>query len=123
MKACPFAVVTREEGWQGGLALGLWMSGVDGDSSEAGLRWAGTDLLLVVKLKITCLGKVGEVNKVTRKRDGNRVGLTIIFSTIARVSPSSSLSFEFSGVIFVVSILGAWVTTLAHHVCWLNFSR
>lgn len=50
-------------------------------------------------------------------------GLTIIFSTIARVSPSRSLSFEFSGVIFVVSILGADVTTCGHQDCWLTFSR
>lgn len=50
-------------------------------------------------------------------------GLTIIFSTIARVSPSRSLSLEFSGVIFVVSILGAFLTTFSHHVDWFAFSR
>lgn len=41
---------------------------------------------------------------------------------MARVSPSRSLSFEFSGVILVVSILGALVTTCAHHDCWSTFS-
>lgn len=41
---------------------------------------------------------------------------------MARVSPSRSLSFEFSGVILVVSILGAEVTTCGHHTCWFDFS-
>jgi hypothetical protein len=36
---------------------------------------------------------------------------TIIFSTIALVSPSKSPNFEFSGWILVVLILGAEVTT------------
>lgn len=48
--------------------------------------------------------------------------LTIIFSTIPLVSPSKSLSFEFSGLILVVSILGALVTMCGHQVCWLTFS-
>lgn len=41
---------------------------------------------------------------------------------MARVSPSRSLSLEFSGVILVVSILGADVTTWAHQDCWSTFS-
>ena len=40
---------------------------------------------------------------------------TIIFSTMARVSPSRSLSLLLSGVIFVVSIFGALLTTFSHH--------
>ncbi len=41
--------------------------------------------------------------------------LTIIFSTIVLVSPSRSESFEFSGWILVVSILGWCVKTCGHH--------
>lgn len=57
-------------------------------------------LLLVVKL-ISQKGKLGSL--LDQALD---VGLAIIFSTIALVSESRSLSFEFSGVILVVSILG-----------------
>lgn len=50
----------------------------------------------------------------------------IIFSTMARVSPSRSLSFEFSGWILVVSSLGSCVRTCGHHrwlpMCALIFS-
>lgn len=52
--------------------------------------------------------------------------LTIIFSTIARVSPSKSDNFEFSGWIFLVSIIGWCVSTCGHHrwdpICAENFS-
>ena len=57
-------------------------------------------LLLVVEL-ISQKGKLGSL--LDQALD---VGLAIIFSTIALVSESRSLSFEFSGVILVVSILG-----------------
>lgn len=48
---------------------------------------------------------------------------TIIFSTMALVSPSRSLSLLFSGVIFVVSILGPDFTRFSHQVSWRTFSR
>ncbi len=47
----------------------------------------------------------------------------IIFSTIALVSVSKSLSFEFSGSICVVSISGWWVTMFFHHSIRFIFSR
>lgn len=48
---------------------------------------------------------------------------TIIFSTIALVGPSRSLSFDDSGVILVTSIAGAEVTTCAHQFTLLILSR
>jgi hypothetical protein len=68
-------------------------------------------------------GKSQRCQPLTGKTNADKAeGLAIIFSTMARVSPSRSLSFEFSGVIFVVSILGAVVTTCGHQTCWLSFS-
>lgn len=52
-----------------------------------------------------------EVSEYVGEKARPRKELAIIFSTIALVSPSRSLSEEFSGLIFVVSILGADVTT------------
>ncbi|TKW59723.1 hypothetical protein CTA1_10415 [Colletotrichum tanaceti] len=47
----------------------------------------------------------------------------IIFSTMPRVSPSRSDSLLVSGVILETSILGAVVTTCAHHSILLTLSR
>ena len=47
----------------------------------------------------------------------------IIFSTMPRVSPSRSPSFEFSGTIFEVSILGAVVTMCAHQCEFGDLAR
>lgn len=80
-------------------------------------------LLLVVKLQEICQARVSVASLLTGRTNADKAeGLAIIFSTMARVSPSRSLSFEFSGVIFVVSILGAVVTTCGHQTCWLSFS-
>mmetsp|Transcript_8973 Transcript_8973/g.21586 ORF Transcript_8973/g.21586 Transcript_8973/m.21586 type:complete len:235 (+) Transcript_8973:193-897(+) len=43
----------------------------------------------------------------------------IIFSTVCRVSPSKSASFEFSGSTFWVLISGSPTITVFHHSIWL----
>ena len=81
-----------------------------------------------VGLPICCQGSTRQYRTVSLTKVQNE-GRTfwllsnIIFSTIALVSPSKSDSFEFSGLILVVSIVGAPMTTAFHQVCWLSFSR
>ncbi|CAH0368050.1 unnamed protein product [Pelagomonas calceolata] len=47
----------------------------------------------------------------------------IIFSTVMRVSPSNSLSLEFSGWTFCVLISGSPTITFFHHICLSSFCR
>ena len=57
-----------------------------------------------------------------RGHEGERAA-HIIFSTVWRVSPSRSDSFEFSGSTFCVLISGSPLTTHFHHSIWLTWVR
>lgn len=124
--ACPFAEGRKHVEDESGRRFEGDTSAARRDEEERGENGARRTFCWLSN----CAGGRNERESARRARDTprkptkprRRAERTIIFSTMALVSPSRSLSFEFSGWILVVSILGAEVTTCGHHACCESFS-